>query len=169
VDHPQAAMFERFVIGALTDEETASFVAHVSGCDPCAKKLEAEAKVELAIAEVHAASRRIAPRALARRWPLMGAGAGALALAAAVLLFVLSRSQGHRDAPTQTMTVAAPPAAQPIPLVVCPDGLDQEKCVEEAHRHGLFVGYPPWGAAPPLGGGRSGQGPSGSPFSVQQM
>lgn len=170
MDHPQAAMFESFVIGALTEEESAAFVAHVSDCDACATKLEAEARGELAIREVHDASRRGAPKKVVRRWSLAAGGAGALALAAAVLLLVLSRSQGRRDVPDPTTTALAPTAATPIPLVVCPDGLAQAKCVEEAHRHGLFVSYPPWGSAPPLGGGgRSGPGPNGSPFSAQQM
>jgi hypothetical protein len=171
VEHPQESMFERFMIGALSDAETASFVAHVSGCDPCAKKLEVEAQAELAIAEVHAAAKRPAPRRSLPRTgrPVLGAVAGSLALAAAVLLFVLGRPKTHEDDRVQTMTVSDQRPTQPIPLVVCPDGIDQEKCVEDAHRHGLFVSYPPWASAPPLGGGRSGQGPSGSPFSVQQM
>jgi hypothetical protein len=168
-------MFESFVIGAMPEPETRAFVAHVSECESCAKKLAIEAHAELAVLEVHAASKgaihRGAPvKSRSRaRW----AGTGALALAAAVLLFVLFGRGRHEEAssstPKSTMTVSAPRAAEPIPLVICPDGRGQEKCVEDAHRHGLFVSYPPSAGAPPLGGGRSGQGPNGSPFSPQQM
>ncbi len=182
MDHPQQPKFEAFAIGALTDEESAAFVEHVSTCDDCAKKLEAEARAELAILEVHAASKLDAPRVRGVRGVrapkvTVWRAAGALALAAALLLFVLSRRGAQPTATTMTVSVSAPsiaasagaPGSQPIPLVVCPDSLDQEKCVEDAHRHGLFVSYPPWASAPPLGGGRSGQGPTGSPFSTRQM
>ena len=176
MDHPQDSIIEAFVIGALPEPETAAFIAHVSECDVCAKKLEAEAKTELAIVEVVAASKVASPvraRTHRKRRPrLLWGAAGGLALAAAILLLVLSRKD-RGDAPTSTstttMTVSAPRAEAPIPLVVCADGLEQEKCVEEAHRHGLFVSYPPWASAPPLGGGRSGPGPNGSPFAPQQM
>ena len=172
MDHPRASAFERFIIGALTDVESASFVTHVSDCDACAKKLEAEAQLELAIVEVHAASnasrpvRRAPP---ARRWRLIGVGAGSLALAAALFVVLGRRHEAHDAARVQTATVSARRAVEPIPLTVCPDDLEQEKCVEEAHRHGLFVSYPPWASGPPLGGGRAGQGPSSSPFTPQQM
>ena len=94
------------------------------------------------------------------------AAAGALALAAAILLLVLSR-RNHEEALPATMTVSTAKACEPIPLTVCPDGSDQEKCIEDAHRHGRFVSYPPWASTPPLGGGRSGQGPSASPVPGQ--
>jgi hypothetical protein len=163
-------VFESFVIGALDAADSEAFVAHVSTCDACAAKLQNESRHELAIAEVHAASpKRVLPGIVpAKRRTAAWIGAGALALAAALLLFVLGRPRVPVEGRTETMTVTAPPVTTPIPLVVCRDGRGQEKCVEEAHRHGLFVSYPPWAKAPPLGGGRSGQGPNGPPF-VQQM
>ena len=106
-----------------------------------------------------------------RRRAVYAGVAGALALAAVLFLFVRDRSGGSNDDPsktTMTVTVTAPPATQaPHPPVVCPDNLQQEKCIEDAHRHGLFVSYPPFAGAPSLGGGRSGPGPSGSPFAGQ--
>lgn len=184
MDHPRDSAFEAFVIGALDERESAAFVAHASACDACATKLASEAQAELAVLEVHAASRSEIPKAKAaphakaapakvKSRLVMWSSAGALALAAAVLLFLFSgrgrREEAGNTSSKTTMTVSAPRATQPIPLVTCPDGLEQEKCVEDAHRHGLFVGYPPWASAPPLGGGRSGQGPSGSPFNPQSM
>lgn len=176
MDHPQDSAFESFVIGAMSDEESAAFVAHTSACDACAKKLEVEAQTELAMFEVHAESVRAKPVRLLdvnrRRRALYAGATGALALAAALFLFVRGRTAPD-DEPsktTMTVTVTAPPATQaPKPLVVCPDGLQQEKCVEDAHRHGLFVSYPPWAGPPSLGGGRSGTGPNGSPFTGQQQ
>jgi hypothetical protein len=177
MDHPHKETFESFVIGALSDDESAALVAHASVCDDCAKTLAREAQIELSMFELHAAAKttpakqevarpvatvtRLRPRARA-----LAIGTSALALAAAVVLLV--RSRGHVEEPLpSTMTVTTAKASEPIPLTICPDGSEQEKCIEEAHRHGLFVGYPPWASTPPLGGGRAGQGPSGSPFPAQ--
>jgi hypothetical protein len=38
----------------------------------------------------------------------------------------------------------------PIPDVICADGPEQDACVAEAHRHGLFVAYPTRAGAPRL-------------------
>jgi len=164
MEHPERTVFELFVLGALTKTDSDVFIAHVSSCETCSKTLRDEAQAELAVREVHAAAKRVArvKRPAATRLRMWG-GAGALALAASIAFFVLSR---HRPqiAPPSTMTVSAT-KTEPIPLVVCPDGLGQEKCVEDAHRHGLFVSYPPWASAPPLVG--SGRGPNASPFASQ--
>ena len=105
----------------------------------------------------------------------VGVGVAAFAAAAVLLLFFgFGREKGDVasspiSSAKSTMKVSAPRAAAPVPLVVCPDGEGQNKCVEDAHRHGLVVSYPPWAAAPPLGGGRPGQGPNGSPFAPNHM
>lgn len=178
MDHPLDSTFESFVIGAMAEAERSAFVAHVSECEACAKKLASEAQAELGMYEVHAAAKAASTtptksakqgnvvRLAGRRRSAIMAAAGALALAAAILLLVLSR-RNHEEALPATMTVSTAKASEPIPLTVCPDGSDQEKCIEDAHRHGRFVSYPPWASTPPLGGGRSGQGPSASPFPVQ--
>jgi hypothetical protein len=216
IDHPLESTFESFVIGALAEGESAAFVAHVSECDACAKKLEGEAQAELGMYEVASAAKgaaevaakgdaKVAAKGDAKVAAKGGADAAArmsststtttttttttggategsvvglrtwrrnamvlgsaFALAAAILVVLTRRN--HEEALPATMTVSTANAAEPIPLTVCPDGNDQEKCIEDAHRHGRFVSYPPWASTPPLGGNRSGQGPSGSPFPVQ--
>lgn len=170
MDHPAHAIFEAYVIGALTEPASDSFTSHVATCEVCAKKLEAEARAELGMLEIHAATKAAPPRVTADRprirRPRLWAGASVLAIAASVLL-ILALRRSHEIAPPSSMTVSVTRPSEPIPLVVCPDGVHQEECVETAHRHGLFVRYPAWGSAPPLGGSRGGQGPSGSPFPSQ--
>jgi hypothetical protein len=180
--HPEAADFEAYVIGALENEARHAFLAHVSECEACAATLQREARVELAMFEVHEAARKNelekgSPQAnrgarvltLRPKRRTMTLAIGALAAAAAIFFFHrIRKSPAPSNGPPMTMTVTAPRETTPIPPVTCPDGMDQERCVEDAHRHGLFVAYPPWAAAPPLGGG-SGRGPNGPPFGDGQM
>ncbi len=178
-DHPNAAAFEAFVIGALDEPERAKFVEHVSTCDMCAATLEREAAVELALMDVHEASKKkrsVRPTSTVPLRndivPLRRASivVGAVAIAAALFLFLRSRDPKEATTgPAMTMTVQAnaPPETAPIPPVTCLDGMGQEKCIEDAHRHGLFVVYPPWAKSPPLGG--AGRGPNGPPFGDEAM
>src|SRR5205807_2647023 len=77
----------------------------------------------------------------------------------------ISTTPGSR--PRASPVAIAAPA--PIPLVVCADGPEQGKCVQNAHRRGLYVRWPDWAGAPPLGGRRNpGAGPADSPFSIAE-
>jgi hypothetical protein len=186
VEHPEATEFEAFVIGALDDARRTAFLAHVDGCDACSAKLEAEAKAELAILEVHEAAKEApkkkqAPSAAGanvRRIPIRGVAAVTAVLVVAASLFFYIRSKRNEGASTSstapmtmTVTTAATtaPAEAPIPPVVCLDGEGQEKCIDDAHQHGLVVKYPPWAKGPLFGGGPSGRGPNGSPFAPPSM
>lgn len=183
MDHPNDATIEHYVIGALEGAAHDDFVAHVSACEACAAKLAREAETELAVLEVSEARRARARTAKStaapaatidldaqRRRRRLLTAATVIALAAAVLLFLRSKKEDDaRDRAPMSMKASAPRTAAPIPLVTCPDGIGQEKCIEDAHRHGLSVGYPPWAGAPPLGGGPSDRGPNGSPFAPPAM
>jgi hypothetical protein len=145
-DHVAASEIEEFVIGALTEDRRARFEEHVASCDECGERLAREARLELALVEVAAAAPR-RRRSLAART----AWAAPIAVVAVVIAFTLR--DDHRG-------VAGGGRAR----VVCADGPDQLACVEDAERHGLFVQYPDWAGAPPLGDPDPASGPSTAPF-----
>ncbi len=139
MSHPDDSTIERFVMGMLDDD--ADFVAHVSGCDECSRKLQREAEVELAMFEIRArasasrvaearAARAPAPRAR-RAWRVLGP-ALAFAAAATVIAWV-----GHRR-----MRPAPSDATAAVRVVTCPDGPRQLECIAEANRSGARLEYP---------------------------
>jgi len=161
-EHLEPAELEQFVLGTLDDTRLAQFEAHVSRCAACAASLTREARLELALVE-------LAPRPVGPPIALRGVRArrvvpAILVAAAAVALLVVRRP-------------GAPPreaGRRSIPDVICAAGPDQAACVQRAHRHGLYVQYPGWAGAPPLGDRaldiasglvlRSAVGPSLPPF-----
>ena len=133
-DHPDATMFDSFVMGTLGDD--ADFVAHVSTCARCGETLRREARLELALFEVGDARR--APRRRAERAapvvPLrkLAVGATVVALAAGVALLV-RRAPVAREAsigadaalapagPLPSSDPAPPELGPPVPLAAVPD------------------------------------------------
>lgn len=150
-EHTDPLELAMFVRGELTGARLDSFEAHVAACQPCARRLTGEARLEVALAELGPSLASAPPLARRRRarWvpPVV-----ALAAAAAVLLVVVLRDRAP-----------APRAAniRSIPGVVCGDGPAQAECVTNAHRHGLFVAYPP-SAGQPFGGTTLAPGSNGS-------
>ncbi|MBX3230921.1 MAG: AgmX/PglI C-terminal domain-containing protein [Labilithrix sp.] len=80
-EHPSAITIEGLAIGAIDDEEV---VAHCAACDACAAALAREARLELALGELHA-FRRASPR----RSPLVLFVAPIVLAAAAAILFAI--------------------------------------------------------------------------------
>lgn len=162
-DHPASSDVALFVHGELDGARRARFEAHVAQCGACAEQLAGEARLELALFEVASAPpARMSARRTPRRHTATRAAAAAVV---AIALVVMTR----RD--------AAPPieASRAIPGVICAAGATRASCIERAYRHGLYVQYPSWASAPPLGGlapdtarragvQRSAVGPSSSPF-----
>jgi Putative zinc-finger len=148
-EHVSDNEIEEFALGELPVARLAVFEAHVSTCERCAVRLARESRLELQLAEVHAAPaaprRRISHRT--------GAALATVALAAAVLVLFVRREDDE-------------PEIRPIPNVVCPDGPTQDACVRRAQRHGLYVQYPDWAGPPPFGDGAWEDGPSVAPFPV---
>jgi len=160
-DHPTPAEIEAFVLGIRAAAPGSEFEAHVSSCSECAALLAHEARVELALGSVAASSK--APPARARR-AVMTATIAALAAAAAWAIARAPAPAGAADvAMIEALRRAPIAASDPIPAAVCPAGPDQRACIEQAHRHGLFVDYPASAGAPQWGG-RAADGPSTCPF-----
>jgi hypothetical protein len=156
IRHPDDRMIERFVEGALDDDEGDAFVAHVAGCDACSAKLQREAVLELALMDVQKrrtdavakeadeASMVAAAKELAAVRPLGAAKAPsrrkverrsilpalAFAAAAAAVVYV------GRD------LTSAKHSAELRPVAVCPDGPKQAECIAEARRAGRSLEYP---------------------------
>jgi anti-sigma factor RsiW len=149
-EHISDAEIEAFALGELLPPRLAGFEAHVSSCDECAGRLAAAARLELALAEVQAASASRARRRVSRR--TVGAAAATLTAAAAVLLLFL---RDIRDQPVPSAIGAG---------LVCADGPGQVACVRRAQRHGLLVHYPDWAGPPPFGQRDISAGPSVAPF-----
>jgi len=172
-EHPTRDALEAFVMGAL--EADPKLEEHLATCDACTARLAEEARLELALHGVADRVRRRTPRAAPGALPprerptlrqrTIGWAKVLLAATLAAGLVLQTIGPGLRSPARE----AAQPAPPPIPNVICPDGLQQVACVEEAHRHGLYVEYPAWAGAPPLGGSRTfGAGPDGAPFPVSR-
>src|SRR5262249_3991834 len=133
--HPDSASFEEFVLGVLRPERAEVFTEHVAGCDACSARLAREGRVAGLLEGVgrEPAGRPVLVGAVTKRRRAFVAAGAVLAVAAALALVF----RGKQDP-----SPAAPSA--PIANVVCPDGPNQVACVEDAHRHGLYVEYPSW-------------------------
>jgi hypothetical protein len=151
-DHVEASELEAFVIGALDGERLERFEAHLASCESCAARLAREAALEVALVEVQAAAAK--PR---RRRFASNAAWTAPVLVVAVIAAIALRRGADRDDRQAIL-------ARPRPQVVCADGPDQVACVDDAHRHGLFVQYPTWADSPPLGNRDPNAGPWSAPF-----
>jgi anti-sigma factor RsiW len=68
--HPDREQLELYVMDELSAEDSAAIEAHVASCADCARELQHEARVELALSEVHrSGSARIDPDAIdSRPW-----------------------------------------------------------------------------------------------------
>jgi hypothetical protein len=146
-EHPHEQAFVDFVMGTIEPAESHALEAHVSRCEACAARLAREAKVELALAEVARTEEASTPRAAS------SSGAGAADTRHVKRPWRLSRALPLAAAAAAVWAAFAhrTPSAEasgPIPNVVCPDGAAQDECIERAHRHGLFVAYPPRADAP---------------------
>jgi len=148
-DHVDASEIEDFVIGALAGDRRARFETHLSSCDHCAQRLAREARLEVALVEVQAAAAATRRRQRLVAGSMWGAPVLVVAILAALVL-------GKGDRPGGAGSARA--------HVVCSDGPDQLACVDDAHRHGLFVQYPVWAGPPPFGEQDPSAGPSAAPF-----
>lgn len=154
--HPELEQIQAFVMGKLDRDVSAEFIEHVSSCDECAEKLQAEARLELAIDEIEQAVRR---RERPRPWLRSRRGRLAQLLAAALVTVGLVVG-AFALKPHVSKQAQVPQAPAPIPPVVCKAGRHQKECVEDAHLRGLYVAWPEWGGPPALGGRR---GPDAGP------
>ena len=114
-EHLSAEIIEQIAIGADLDEAA---LAHVSSCDACAEALQKDARLELALGELHAfvaGTRHVAPPSKLRA---LAAPAVVLALAAAVFLYLQNRgpAPSHEVRADPSVLVApATPAASEAP------------------------------------------------------
>jgi hypothetical protein len=141
MSHPDDSTIDRFAMGALDD--TASFVAHVGGCEECSRKLRRAAEIELAMFDVPAraaisttVAEARAPGALPVCASLARRALGptlAFAAAAAILLWAgRERLRSRRD----------PAGGGVVQVVSCPEGPKQIECIAQAHRSGAQLEYP---------------------------
>lgn len=122
--HLVADIVEQYVIGAL-DAESVRFVeAHVAQCPPCAKLLQQEAAVEVALHEV-VRSKKVSLEARRRRRIGAVLASAAAALAAGVVLVFSLESE-------------PPPAAQPR-LRRCVEESTASKCISQAQFDGVIT------------------------------
>jgi hypothetical protein len=149
MSHPDDSTIERFVMGGLDDEE--SFIAHVSACEECSRKLQREAELEVSLIDVRQRAAELdvlearvrfeaQPIAEATVHPLrarLARSAPVFAAAAAVLLLAGVGARRFVASRTSDTTAGAATA-----VVSCPDGDDQIGCIARAHRAGNLVEYP---------------------------
>lgn len=102
-DHPTDAALELFTLGGSDADD--AFVAHVSSCDACAERLAAEARLELALGELHAF--RAGSRHIAKPSRIRVHLAPILVFAAAALVLVALRGR----VPSPAVDVRAEPTA----------------------------------------------------------
>jgi anti-sigma-K factor RskA len=123
--HLSPDIAEQYVIGAL-DAESVRFVeGHVAQCAECAKLLQQEARVELALHDVGAMGSVVSLASRRRRVGAVIVSAVA-AIAAAVVLLVVTDSD-------------TPPAdTQPV-LRKCADPSTASQCIEQAQFDGVIT------------------------------
>jgi hypothetical protein len=108
--HPDDRVIELLALGALEDD--AEITEHVSTCDACAAKLAAEARLELALGELHAfrvGHRHIEKPSVVRLHfaPIL------IVLAAAAMIFFALRSRHASPAPELRADPTAAASAKP--------------------------------------------------------
>lgn len=123
--HLSPDIAEQYVIGAL-DAESVRFVeGHVAQCTDCAKLLQQEARVEIALHEVGSMGNVVSLASRRRRVGAVIVSAVA-AIAAAVILVVVTDSD-------------SPPAAAQPSLRSCADPSTASKCIEQAQFDGVIT------------------------------
>lgn len=114
--HPDDAQIEAFVMRALDDDVPEDFVRHVSNCDECAAKLQAEAAFELSMGRVARAPRtqpEPPPGRPLEPWVQLVVG---LVLFVAVAAFAVAFRFGRWEVRTVPAPVAHTPPAPDIRL-----------------------------------------------------
>lgn len=95
MQHVSQSMLEGYVIGALSDLESAAVEEHVMACASCTARLQKEARLELAFAAV---AERV-PERSRRAYLIAPAVGGAIAMAAAILLWIAPRDAASDQRP----------------------------------------------------------------------
>lgn len=123
--HLVADIVEQYVIGAL-DAESVRFVeGHVAQCAPCAKLLQQEAALEVALHEtVRHRTNVVAITSRRRRVAAMVASAAAVLAAGLALVFSLG---------------SEPPAASQPKLRQCVDATTATECISQGQFDGVIT------------------------------
>ena len=115
---------EQYVIGAL-DAESVRFVeGHVAQCAPCAKLLQEEAALEVALHETVRRTRVVSLTSRRRRIGALVASAAAVLAAGLVLVFSLESD---------------PPAAAQPKLRQCVDASTATECISQGQFDGVIT------------------------------
>lgn len=142
-EHPPVTDFELYVMGELAPERCDALAEHVKGCDACARRLESEARVEVALYDVAESPSLAAPAARvteavpqprkSRRGAAVMAIAAALAVAASYLVWL-----------TRPDHAGVARAAERPWKVSCPrDVFRAQYCYASAEKKGFYVEDPP--------------------------
>lgn len=122
--HLVADIVEQYVIGAL-DAESVRFVeGHVAQCPPCAKLLQQEAALEVALHEVVRRKKVVSITSRRRRIGALVASAAAVLAAGVVLAFSIERE---------------PPAAAQPKLRQCVDATTATECISQGQFDGVIT------------------------------
>jgi hypothetical protein len=122
--HLVADIVEQYVIGAL-DAESVRFVeGHVAQCPSCAKLLQQEARLEVALHETARRTRVVSISSRRRRIGAVVASAAALLAAGVVLVFSVERE---------------PPAAAQPKLRQCVDQSTATECINQGQFDGVIT------------------------------
>jgi anti-sigma factor RsiW len=134
--HLSAEQLEAFALGTMDPEGTRALAQHVSACPACARRLQAEAALEVLFRDVaNAASAPVRVTPLYRRRSVVVG----LALAAGLAgLFVWRAVPPRSTAPIELEGATVSSRG-----VICANGPTQADCMHRAQRRGLFVSYPP--------------------------
>ena len=122
--HLVTDIVEQYVIGAL-DAESVRFVeGHVAQCAPCAKLLQQEASLEVALHETARLTKVVSLSSRRRRVGAVVASAAALLAAGLVLVFPLERD---------------PPAGAQPKLRQCADATTATECISQGQFDGVIT------------------------------
>jgi anti-sigma factor RsiW len=122
--HLVADIVEQYVIGAL-DADSVRFVeAHVAQCPPCAKLLQEEAAIEVALHEIVRRKKVVSIASRRRRIAAVVASAAAVLAAGLVLVFSLESEP--------------PPSAQPK-LRRCVERTTAIECISQGQFDGVIT------------------------------
>lgn len=134
--HLSSEQLEAFALGTLDPEGTQALAQHVSDCPMCARRLQAEAALEVLFRDVANAASTPARVIPMRRRVSVVVG---LALAAGLAgLFVWRAATPPSNAPLEFEGATISSRG-----VICANGPTQAECIHRAQRRGLFVSYPP--------------------------
>jgi anti-sigma factor RsiW len=122
--HLVADIVEQYVIGALDPESVRFVEVHVAQCPACARLLQEEAQVEVALHEVAARGHVVSLSSRRRRVGALVASAAA-ALAAGVVLTVVFGS--------------TPPASAQPTVRRCVDAATERDCLSQAQFDGVIT------------------------------